>query len=139
MRTRIDFIADARMPDVRETIGSDVELVWTGFVVPAGQTPAPDLVDGLPPGTPTPKREKVKAFLYFVSATTQVRQFAEIRAGDCIAAFAPELDLKNRNSLRFLIKGEEWSSRPVSEELSRYWCMAANLTLHQVALLRKGT
>jgi hypothetical protein len=136
MRTRIDFIA-TRMPVATDSIGCDVTLAWKQPA--AGQVLARDPVDGAPTVPMTDARETVKALLYFVSATTQMRQFTEIQAGDCIATFNADTQLKGRESLRFLIDGEEWSSKPVSEQLSSYWGRAANLKLYQVVLLRKGT
>ncbi|MDE2105481.1 MAG: hypothetical protein KGL39_50100, partial [Patescibacteria group bacterium] len=96
-------------------------------------------VDGAPNVPMVDKQLVVKAMLYYVSATTQIRQFTEIQAGDCIATFNPGLELKGKESLRFVIDGQEWSSKPVSEQLSSHWGVAANLKLYQVALLRKGT
>ena len=135
MRTRIDFIA-GRMPDFTSSIGCDVQLYWQA---PRGGAMQRDPVDGVPTVPMVPLTETVRALLYFVSATTQLRQFAEIQAGDCIATFNPDQTLKGRDSLRFVIDGEEWSSKPVSEQLSSYWGRAANLKLYQVVLLRKGT
>ena len=136
MRTRIDFIA-TRMAEFTAGIGCDVVLAWQA---PAANVPLTvDLVDGAPTVPMVPLTETVQALLYFVSATTQLRQFAEIQAGDCIATFNPDTVLKGRDSLRFIIDGEEWSSKPVSEQLSSYWGRAANLKLYQVVLLRKGT
>ena len=123
-------------------IGCDVVLAWRA---PSGAaTIIRDPVDGAPTVPMVDRSETVRALLYFVGATTQIRQFAEIQAGDCIAAFAPDVCLKGKDSLRFLIAPcggppEEWSSKPVSEQLSSYWGMAANLKLYQVVLLRKGT
>ena len=118
-------------------IGCDVVLAWRA---PSGAaTIIRDPVDGAPTVPMVDRSETVRALLYFVGATTQIRQFAEIQAGDCIAAFAPDVCLKGKDSLRFVIDGEEWSSKPVSEQLSSYWGMAANLKLYQVVLLRKGT
>ena len=117
-------------------MGCNVQLYWQA---PQGGAMARDAVDGAPTVPMMRLTETVRALLYFVSATTQLRQFAEIQAGDCIATFNPDQVLKGRDSLRFVIDGEEWSSKPVSEQLSSYWGMAANVKLYQVVLLRKGT
>jgi len=123
--------------DATSSIGCDVVLCWKA--PSGGQPPARDPVDGAPTAPMVDQAETVRALLYFVSATTQIRQFAEVCAGDCIATFNPDTRLKGRESLRFVIDGEEWSSKPVSEDLSSYWGRAANLKLYQVVLLRKGT
>ena len=141
MRTRIDFIA-GRVKEFTEGIGCDVVLAWRApgsGVLGSGVAIPLDPVDGAPTVPMIDRSETVRALLYFVGATTQIRQFAEIQAGDCIATFDPDLDLKGKDSLRFQINGEEWSSKPVSEQLSSYWGMAANLKLYQVVLLRRGT
>ncbi|MDE2102855.1 MAG: hypothetical protein KGL39_36765 [Patescibacteria group bacterium] len=135
MRTRIDFIA-GRIGDAVETVGGYVTLCWKE---PAGAPLTRDTVDGAPNVPMVDKQLVVKAMLYYVSATTQIRQFAEIQAGDCIATFNPGLALQGKESLRFVIDGQEWSSKPVSEQLSSYWGVAANLKLYQVVLLRKAT
>ena len=136
MRTRIDFIA-SRMPVATASLGCDVVLRWQEPT--AGAPLTRDAVDGAPTTPMTGACETVRALLYFVSATTQLRQFAEIQAGDCIATFNPDVALRGRESLRFIIDGEEWSSKPVSEQLAGYWGRAADLKLYQVVLLRRGT
>ena len=147
MRTRIDFIADDRAPDVLEALGNDVVLVWKEWPVLAdGHQAMPDAVDGTRSGTPEIKTQTVKALLHFVTATTQLRQFAEVQAGDCIMDLSPDILLKGREGLRFIIgasrtcPGEEWSSKPVSEQLAQCWdAMQGNRKIFQTVLLRRGT
>lgn len=130
MRTRIHFVA-RRIPVALEGIGNDVTMVWN--VYSGGN----DQVFGAP-AQAVSKTRVIPALLYFVSATTQLRQFAEVQAGDCIMDISPEITLDGLNDLRFVIDGQEWSSKPISESLARYWAvMQGNRKLWNTIILRR--
>ena len=141
MRSRIDFIADRIEANLEES-GTQIVLVWN--IWPAGAVR--DAVTGQYPGAPTPGRVCVPALLHFVSASSQVRQFAEIQTGDCMVDLSPKLDLKGKDGLAFLLPSgsdgalEEWSNKPISQELAVFWdTIQSGRKLWQTVLLRKAT
>ena len=96
MRSRIDFIADRIEINLAES-GTQIALAWN--IWPDGAVRDP--VTGQFPGTPTPGQAGVPALLHFVSASSTVRQFAEIQTGDCMVDLSPKLDLKGKDGLTF--------------------------------------
>ena len=143
MRTRVDFMA-ARLPIALATVGCDVGLTWqtwaSGSGVSGSGANEPDAVDGLCSGTPISHTETVRALVHFAGGSTQLRQFTEIEAGDCLLDLSPEVVLRGRAGLRFTIAGEEWSMKPISSALAQIWdVQVANQKLFQTVLLRKAT
>ena len=141
MRSRIDFVAGRVATNLDES-GTEVTLLWNAYAAGADVDPVTQVVSG----TPTPQSECIQAFLHFVSASSAVRQFNEIQIGDCLMDISPEVDLTGRSGLVFILptgphlSGQQWTSKPVSAELSAAWdVMQGNRRLFQTILLRKGT
>ena len=141
MRSRIDFIADRIEINLAES-GTQIALAWN--IWPDGAVRDP--VTGQFPGTPTPGQAGVPALLHFVSASSTVRQFAEIQTGDCMVDLSPKLDLKGKDGLTFWLPSgadgtmEQWSNKPISQELAVFWdTIQCGRKLWQTVLLRKAT
>lgn len=123
-------MADSRIPELVEGAGNPVKMVWSLTV--AGGDP----VFGVPAAV-TPESREIMALTHFVTATTQLRQFAEVQAGDCLMDISPEIQLDGLQDLRFVIDGREWSSKPISESLAKYWdVMQGGRKLLQTVLLQ---
>ena len=135
MYSEIDNLADRAEENLEES-GSDILLKWNEW--PSGMTR--DRVTEKPSVPAEAKSEYLKAFLYYISASSVVRQFAEIEVGDCIVDFSATVDLTNRNDLVVVINGEEWVTKPVSGKLKQAWTDGQrNTGLYQTILLRKAT
>ena len=142
MRTRIDFIADGIRgnlgePGTDEGAGTDVLVTWNEY--PAGTTIDP--TSGTVQGTPTVCQETIKAFVHFVGpASSMVRQFTEIETGDCILEYDPGVCLEGRRDARFVINGQTWSVKPISDRLKETWdATFAGRQLFKTLLLRRAT
>jgi hypothetical protein len=140
MRSRIDFI-ESRIAGNLESSGTPITLVWNVWAPNAVR----DTVTHLYPGTPTVTRETTGAFLHFVSATTQVRQFNEVQIGDAIADISPKINLAGRDGLTFLLPTgpcgdwQTWTNKPVSSQLAVFWdTLMAGRQLYQTVLLRRA-
>ena len=145
MRSRIKFVANRVEHNLQES-GTPVVLVWSEW--PAGSVR--DGVTNVMGGTPTEMRLETGAFLHFVNATSQVRQFNEVQVGDAIADISPKIELTGKDGLVFLLPTgpmsagrptlETWSNKPMSSQLATLWdTLQSGVRLYQTVLLRKAT
>jgi hypothetical protein len=136
MRSNLPFIL-SRIPANLAESGTDVIIGWDEIT---GGTVDP-VTRSIVGGTVTPQTATVKAFLHFVGiATSGVRQFNEMEAGDCIADFAPDVDLDGKTNLTFTINGEVWMAKELSQRLAKTWdVQAQGQKLFRSVLLRKAT
>lgn len=116
--------------------GTAVTLHWRTV---SGATRDP-VTDGLVGGTAMEESESVMALVYYVPATTVVRQFQEIAAGDVILDFKPEVVLEGRPELWFEFDGAEWEQKEVGDELRKIWDAVAGggKMMQTVAVRRKN-
>lgn len=140
MRSRINFVAGRVESNLAES-GTCITLAWNIWPPNAVR----NAVTNLYPGSPGLGREEIKAFLHYVSATSQVRQFNEIQVGDAIMDFSPKVNLVGRDGLTFLLPTgpdnalEMWTNKPMSSQLARMWdAQQAGVKLYQTVLLRKA-
>ena len=135
MRTALPTIL-RRIPLNLQESGTDVTLTWTEF---SGATTDP-VTGARSGGTATTKTTKVKGFIHEVSATSVVRQFAEIEAGDAIVDLAGDVALDGKEALRFTIDGRQFVAKEIPEKLARSWdVIFRGKRLHRSVLLRKAT
>lgn len=158
MRTNVHRIRRAIRGNL-ETGGTEVLLKWV--VYPAGATPDPvtqtmmvtpeyqsglqyqndSVYVGSPTiATPVELEECIKAFLHTPNpARSEVMQFNEIKVGDLIMDFSPELDLDCREGLRVCVDGQEWAAKKISDELAETWdAIQGGLGLYKTILLRRS-
>jgi hypothetical protein len=125
----------ARSRQALEEAGTPVTLRWREFQGEVNLDP----VTGAKLGTSVERTETVKAHLYFVGATSVVRQHAEVEVGDCIADFDAAMAWEGRDGLVFEINGERWVPKKVSELLASTWdAVVAGKRLHRTVLLQKS-
>ena len=118
--------------------GTPIVLTWN--VWPTGSVPSP--VDGSRPGTPTVTTETQPAFVHFVPVAghSSVRQFAEIEVGDVILDFAPDVDFRGRDNLRFQVQGQWYVPKETGRKLAETWDVAVQgQNLFRTILVRKAT
>jgi hypothetical protein len=140
MRSRISFI-QARIRGNLEESGTEIVMQWNEY-----GSPDTDPVTGARIATPTQNQCTIRAFVHFVSASSVIRNFTEIETGDAILDLAPEVTLRNKDGLTFLLPTgesgclEPWTNKPMSEHLARYWdAMAGGRKLYQTVLVRRAT
>jgi len=135
MRSRPDFIEKRLRMHVAKA--TDVLLKWEEFATGATVDP----LYGGKTGTVVPKTLKAKALIHFPNiASSQVRIFAEIEQGDCIADFAGDVELDGKENLRFVINGEEWVQKKVGAALAKSWDLViGNARMARTVLLKKAT
>lgn len=136
MRSNIEFISQRVRENLAES-GTDITLTWDEY--PAN-TPLDDVTQ-TPQGTPTKNQKSVKGFVHLVQASTTstVKQFNEIEAGDCIVDLAPDEDIDGKINLRFIIAGETWCPKQISDKLGRAWdVVTQGRRLYRSVLLRKA-
>jgi len=116
--------------------GNDIVLKWTEWNGPTTEDPT----TGSILGTPVPMTETIKGFTHFIKASTVLRQFAELEAGDCLLDVHRDQVLKGRNGLVFVIDGEEWKQKEVAGKTATYVnTMCRNQKIFQTVVLRKTT
>ena len=140
MKSRIAFIAGRIRGNLEES-GTPVTLVWNTWPADAVRDPVSQMFTT----PPAEQRREVRAFLHFVNATAQVRQFNEVQVGDCILDLAPDVTLRGLETLRFLLPTgdggapEEWTNKPISTQLATFWdTLQQGQRLFQTVLLRKA-
>lgn len=117
--------------------GTDILMIWEDY--PPG-TPLDDVTQ-TPNGTATPQQKPVKGFVHLVQASTMstVKQFNEIETGDCIVDLSPDEAIDGKFNLRFIIAGETWAPKQISDKLGRAWdVVAQGQRLYRSVLLRKA-
>lgn len=151
MRTNLPYI-QTRVAQTVEGRGTKVRISWV--IWPTNTTL--DTVNGTrlnPDGsdaTPTPQMRTVKALLHFPEprVNSEVRQFNEIEAGDCIADFCEDVQIDGLDKLEFVFLGvdglpidsNKWVTKPVSERLAVSWNLVIQgVKLFRCVLLRKAT
>ncbi len=101
----------------REDIGTLITLRW---VTLTGTTT--DRTTGAVLGTPTIQAEEVRGFIHFIQpAVSDVRIFNELAVGDAMIDLPPETEIADRTQLEFLVDGQTWVQKKVSEKLMEYW------------------
>ncbi len=140
MYSEIENLAD-RFDENFEESGTDILLKWNTW--PSTVTLDPVTEEKSAPAVPM--TECIKAFLYFVSATSTIRQNAEVETGDCIVDFPACVDLSNREDMVVVITPRggppsEWVTKPMSGKLQQAWTeMQGGIRLYNTILLRKAT
>lgn len=110
--------------------GSRVRLHWQERTGPVTTDPVSGAVSG---GTLVPKIRDVRGLLHWPDFNNnQVRQFAEIQAGDLIVDFPADVPLDGKVGLRFEVDSKFYTAKGVSERLGRSW----NVMVGDVKLLR---
>jgi len=136
MRSNLEFILQRIGENLAES-GTDILLTWDEY---PPDTPV-DEVTQTPQGTPTQNQKCVKGFVHLVQASTMstVKQFNEIETGDCIVDLAPDADIDGKLNLRFIIAGETWCPKQISDKLGRAWdVVVQGQRLYRSVLLRKA-
>jgi hypothetical protein len=134
MRSNLDFI-ESRIAENLAESGTDILLQWSEF---SGATTTD--INGSTLGTSEVRTETVKGLVHYPQiATSQVRQFNEVEAGDCIVDFAGDVAIDGKPGLRFVIAGETWEAKKLSDKLGRSWdVVAQGRRLVRSVLLRKS-
>jgi hypothetical protein len=116
---------------------TDVLIVWREFT---GGTIDP-VTGAHTGGTSVVKQLVLRGFVHFVEpASTTVRLYNEVEVGDCIADFAPDAPLDGKAGLTFIIGGEPWVQKEISQALAKSWDLqAGSEKLFRTVLLRKAT
>ena len=136
MRTNLQFILQRLGENLAES-GTDILLAWDEY---RPGTPLDDVTQ-TPNGTPTPQQQVIKGFVHLVQASTMstVKQFNEIETGDCIVDLSPDAPIDGKVNLRFVIAGETWAPKQISDKLGRVWdVVAQGQRLYRSVLLRKA-
>jgi hypothetical protein len=140
--------------------GTKVLLTWEEWI---GQT-VTDAVTGVKSAAVNEQGQElghlerqqqiVKGFFYQVNASSVVREFNEIEAGNAILDLPPDVELEDASGqplegLRFVITVEgpggrtytdEWVQKEVSERLARSWdVVVQGRRLGRTVLVRKAT
>lgn len=97
--------------------GTPVTLSWVTFT---GGTVDP-VTGARLDATRSVHTETVYALHHQVSATTGVRQHAEIEAGDLILDFAHDVELDGKEGLLFNVNGKVYRQKAVNSKLTQLW------------------
>jgi hypothetical protein len=143
VRTNLPFLKFRQAVNLAET-GTDVRIEWTAYT----GTVTVDPVTQATIGTSARMTMVARAFAHFVQvATSQVRQFNEVEAGDCILDFAADVSLEGKVDLVFTLLdqygqpiGNSWVPKQVSDRLGQTWdVVVGGQRLYRSVLLRKQT
>lgn len=135
MRSNIGKIATRVGLNLKKS-GTDVVLKWKEWT----GTPTVDPTTESEIGESTDQTETVQGFVHYIQATTSLRQFGEVEVGDCIVDLHQDVDIDGKQSLVFIIDGEEWKQKQIGDKLAKYWAvMAQGQKLFRTVLLRKTT
>jgi len=124
---------DSLLERGRMNVG-DIVLHWDAAPAPTDPNVEASYAD------PQPQSETLRAFIYFVSARSTERQFAEIRAGDAIVSFHPSAELADtaRPGLYFVLPdGLTYVQASAGKEVVQFWdVFVGGETLTRTLLLR---
>jgi hypothetical protein len=80
-----------------------------------------DPVTGATSGAVVQKAEDIKAFVHFAEPKSELRQYEEIAVGDAILDLPVGIDLRGRQDLVFVIDGQEYEQKRISDKLAQAW------------------
>lgn len=135
MRSKIGFITKRVGINLNQS-GTDIVLNWTQYT--GTVTVDPTTQSKL--GTSAPATQTVKGFVHYVQATSAVKQFVEVETGDAIVDLHQDVVVDGLDDLVFVIDGEEWMQKKISDKLVKYWsAIMHGQKLFRTVLLRKAT
>lgn len=115
--------------------GTNVTLRW---VEQGGSTTVDVTTGAVLSATPaTVWEETVRGMIHYVQPTTgQVRQFEEVSVGDALLDLPPDTVVEGRTELEFVVDGQVWVQKRVSEKLRDYWdVFIGNTRLYRTVLV----
>lgn len=100
--------------------GSEILLRW---VEQEGTTTVDVTTGAVLSATPaTVRTESVRGMIHYVQPTTgQVRQFEEVSVGDALLDLPATTVVEGRAELEFVVDGQVWVQKKLSEKLRDYW------------------